>query len=175
MKAGVLTVSDRVSRGEAEDRSGPRAAELLAEWGFEAQVRVVSDGIEPVAAAIRALVDDGAVLVVSTGGTGFGVRDLTPEATGRVVERHAPGLAEAIRAATFGVNPHGMLSRGIAGIVGATVVVNLPGSVKGVEESLAVIGPALRHAVMLAGDRSTDDHAAPETGRRDLGASAGGA
>jgi molybdenum cofactor synthesis domain-containing protein len=155
MRAGVITVSDRVSRGEAEDRSGPRAAALLSEWGFDADVRVVPDGVESVEGAIRALLADGAALVVTTGGTGFGVRDLTPEATTRVIERPAPGLAEAMRAATFGVNPHGMLSRGVAGIAGSALVVNLPGSVKGVEESLAVIGPALRHAVELLADRPT--------------------
>ena len=155
MRAAVITVSDRVSRGEAEDRSGPRAAELLAGRGFDAGVRVVPDGVESVEAAIRAALAEGAVLVVTTGGTGFGVRDLTPEATARVIERPAPGLAEAMRAATFGVNPHGMLSRGVAGIAGAALVVNLPGSVKGVEESLEVIGPALRHAAELLADRPT--------------------
>jgi molybdenum cofactor biosynthesis protein B len=155
MRAAVITVSDRVSRGEAEDRSGPRAADLLAGWGFEADVRVVPDGIEPVEAAIREALAEGAVLVVTTGGTGFGVRDLTPEATVGVIERPAPGLAEAMRAATFGVNPHGMLSRGVAGIAGQALVVNLPGSVKGVEESLEVVGPALRHAVELLADRPT--------------------
>jgi molybdenum cofactor synthesis domain-containing protein len=158
MRAAVITVSDRVSRGEAEDRSGPRAAELLGDLGFSAVVSVVPDGIESVETAIRRTIADGCVLVVTTGGTGFGVRDLTPEATERVIERRAPGLAEAMRAATFGVNPHGMLSRGVAGIAGSAVIANLPGSVKGVEESLGVIGPALGHAVQLAGNRNTDDH-----------------
>ena len=150
MKAGVLTVSDRVSRGEAEDRSGPRAAALLAVWGFAAEVRVVPDGVAAVEGGLRAFIDQGAALVVTTGGTGFSPRDLTPEATRRVLDREAPGLAEAMRAATFGTNPHGMLSRGVAGIAGSALVVNLPGSVAGVEESLAVIGPALRHACELA-------------------------
>jgi molybdenum cofactor synthesis domain-containing protein len=169
MKAGVLTVSDRVSRGEAEDRSGPRAAEMLADWGFETEVRVVPDGVESVAAGLEGFIDDGASLIVTSGGTGFGVRDLTPEATETVIELRAPGLAEAMRAATFGVNPHGMLSRGVAGIAGSTVIVNLPGSVGGVEESLEVVGPALRHAVALAGDRATDDHAPPGSGSQELG------
>ena len=151
MKAGVLTVSDRVSRGEAEDLSGPRAASLLAEWGFAAEVRVVPDGVAEVEAGVRRFLAEGADLVVTTGGTGFSPRDLTPEATRRVLDREAPGLAEALRAATFGVNPHGMLSRGVAGIAGRAVVINLPGSVRGVEESLAVVGPALRHACELAG------------------------
>jgi molybdenum cofactor synthesis domain-containing protein len=158
MKAGVLTVSDRVSRGEAEDRSGPRVAALLAGWGFTAEVRVVPDGVAEVEAGLRSFLADGVALLVTTGGTGFSRRDLTPEATRRVVEREAPGLAEAMRAATFGVNPHGMLSRGVAGIAGATVVLNLPGSVAGVEESLAVAGPALRHACeLLAGSPSDHD------------------
>ncbi|MBN2112803.1 MAG: MogA/MoaB family molybdenum cofactor biosynthesis protein [Acidimicrobiia bacterium] len=150
MRAGVLTVSDRVSRGEAEDHSGPRAAELLAAWGFAVEVRVVPDGVAEVEAGLRSFLASGVALVVTTGGTGFGPRDLTPEATRGIIEREAPGLSEAMRAATFGFNPHGMLSRGIAGIAGTALVVNLPGSVKGVEESLAVIGPALRHACELA-------------------------
>lgn len=149
MKAVVLTVSDRVSRGEAEDRSGPAAAVLLAGAGFEAEVRVVSDGVASVEGALRACVTQGARVVVTTGGTGFGPRDLTPEATRRMIDRQAPGLAEAMRAVTFGVNPHGMLSRGVAGIAGSTLIINLPGSVKGVEESLSVVLPALGHAVDL--------------------------
>lgn len=149
MKAAVLTVSDRVSRGEAVDSSGPAAAELLQELGFDvADVHVVADGVDPVSAALKTLVTE-VNLVVTSGGTGFSQRDLTPEATERVIERSAPGLAEAIRAATFGKNPHGMLSRGIAGIVGTSLIVNLPGSERAVRESLAVIGPALWHAVEL--------------------------
>jgi molybdenum cofactor synthesis domain-containing protein len=156
MRAGVLTVSDRVSRGEAEDRSGPLAAALLLDLGFAAEVRVVPDGVEEVEAGIRRFLDEGVDLVATTGGTGFGPRDLTPEATARVVERPAPGLAEAMRAATFGVNPHGMLSRAIAGIAGSTLVINLPGSVRGVEESLGVVGPALRHAIGLLRGEPTE-------------------
>ena len=161
MRAGVLTVSDRVSRGEAEDRSGPRAAEILIGWGFATEVRVIPDGLDEVEAGIRRFVADGVVLVVTTGGTGFGPRDLTPEATRRVIERKAPGLAEAMRAVTFGSNPHGMLSRAVAGIAGSALVVNLPGSVSGVEESLAVIGPALRHACELLGGGASDHRPGP--------------
>jgi molybdopterin adenylyltransferase len=156
MKAAVVTVSDRVSRGEAEDRSGPAAAEILADEGFEVtEIRVVPDGVESVSGALRDLartVD----LVVTSGGTGFTARDLTPEATLRVVDRVAPGLAEAMRAATFGVNPHGMLSRGVAGIAGSTLIVNLPGSERGVRESLEVIRPALRHGVELLINADSD-------------------
>jgi molybdenum cofactor synthesis domain-containing protein len=104
--------------------------------------------VVPVSDALRDLVVSVNV-VVTTGGTGFGPRDLTPEATRSVIEREAPGLAEAMRAATFGGNPYGMLGRGVAGIVGSTLVLNLPGSVRGVEESLEVVLPALDHGVRL--------------------------
>ena len=161
MKAAVVTISDRVSRGEAEDRSGPAAVRILESFGFATELALVSDGVEPVAAVLREWI--GKVdLVVTTGGTGFAPRDLTPEATALVIERLAPGLAEAMRSATFGVNPHGMLSRAIAGIAGSTVVVNLPGSVAGVEESLAVIGPALTHAVELLSARPSGHAQSPD-------------
>ncbi len=162
LNATVITVSDRVSRGEAEDRSGPAAVRILNGLGFATELDVVSDGVEPVASALRQRIEDGVDLVVTTGGTGFGPRDLTPEATAPVIDRMAPGLVEAMRSATFGENPHGMLSRAIAGIAGSTLVINLPGSVTGVEESLAVIGPALSHAVELLKDRPTD-HAASKS------------
>lgn len=149
MRAVVLTVSDRVSRGDAEDRSGPAAAGVLVDLGFAVDLQVVPDGAEVVESALRRAAADGAALVVTTGGTGMSPRDVTPEATRRVIEREAPGLSEAMRSATFGSNPHGMLSRGVSGIIGETLIVNLPGSVRGVEESLAVIGPALSHAVDL--------------------------
>ena len=156
MKAAVLTVSDRVSRGEAEDRSGPAAAQILTELGFDvAEVRVVHDGVESVAAALKAMVP-GANLIVTSGGTGFSARDLTPEGTALVIDRPAPGLAEAMRADTFGKKPHGMLSRGIAGICGETLIVNVPGSERAVRESLAVISPALRHAVELLIEPDSD-------------------
>ena len=159
MRAAVITVSDRVAAGTAEDRSGPAAAAMLADLGFSVDpVQVVPDGIDSVSGAIASLVDH-AVLVVTSGGTGFTPRDLTPEATMAVIERPAPGLAEAMRAATFGKNPHGMLSRGVAGIAGSTLVVNLPGSERGVRESLEVIGPALGHAVELLINRRSDHNA----------------
>lgn len=159
MRAAVLTVSDRVSRGEAEDRSGPAAAQALAEIGFDVVAqRVVPDGIDSVSGAILDLVEI-AELVVTCGGTGFTDRDLTPEATASVIEREAPGIAEAMRSATFGVNPHGMLSRGIAGIIGSALVVNLPGSVSGVVESLDVVRAALPHAVELLVEGRSDHNA----------------
>lgn len=156
MKAVVITVSDRVSAGEAQDISGPAAQAFLDSLGFASEVRVVPDGIDSVEEALRSAIDDDAVLVVTTGGTGMSPRDLTPEATRRIIDREAPGLAEAMRSATFGQNPHGMLSRAVSGIAGATLVVNLPGSVSGVEESLMVIGPALRHAVGLIRGEPTE-------------------
>jgi len=159
MRAGVLTVSDRVSAGTAEDRSGPAAEAMLASLGFATEVRVVADGIDTVRRALRRFIDEGFDVVVTTGGTGFGPRDLTPEATIPIIDRGAPGLMEAIRAATFTTNPYGMLARGVAGIAGRTLVINLPGSVGGVEESLQVIAPALAHAVeLLRGEDADHEH-----------------
>ncbi|MFQ5967334.1 MAG: molybdenum cofactor biosynthesis protein B [Acidimicrobiia bacterium] len=160
MKAKVLTVSDRVSAGEAEDRAGPALVARLADLGFPAEIEVVPDGVESVRSALKGYVSGGIDLVVTTGGTGFGPRDVTPEATSGVIERPAPGLVEAMRAATFGKNPHGMLSRGVAGIAGSTLIVNLPGSPAGAEESLEVIGLALSHAMALLSGKPTE-HQAP--------------
>ena len=156
MKAVVLTVSDRVSRGEAEDRSGPAAAARLEQLGFEVVIDITPDGREVVRSELERHIRNEVDLVVTTGGTGFGPRDLTPEATSDVIDRPAPGLAEAMRSATFGKNPHGMLSRGVAGIAQSTLIVNLPGSVSGAEESLEVIGPALPHALALISDSPSE-------------------
>ena len=155
--AAVVTVSDRVSAGTAEDRSGPAAIALLESIDLEVlEYRVIPDGIESVSSALTEIA--GTVdLILTTGGTGLTPRDLTPEGTKAVLEREAPGLAEAMRAATFGENPHGMLSRGVAGTVGATLVVNLPGSVRGVQESLSVVLPALAHGIELL-VRGSSDH-----------------
>lgn len=153
-RAVVITVSDRVSRGEAEDRSGPAAVDVLVGIGFECDTALTSDGVDEVESAIRAALVRNPALIVTTGGTGMSPRDLTPEGTGRVLERIAPGLSEAMRAVTFGSNPHGMLSRGVSGIAGRTLIVNLPGSVSGVVESLEVVGSGLLHAVSLL--RSVD-------------------
>ncbi len=152
----MLTVSDGVSQGTREDTSGELAASMLEEHGFRVvERRVIPDGADPVAEAIADLAT-GSDLVVTTGGTGLGPRDLTPEGTAMVIEREAPGLAEAMRAVTFGKNPHGMLSRGLAGTVGNTLVINLPGSPRGVEESLDVILPGLDHGIALLVNEPTD-------------------
>jgi molybdenum cofactor synthesis domain-containing protein len=153
VKALVLTVSDRASKGEAEDTAGPAAVQALAGMGIEADVEVVPDGVEPVSEALRAAVVVGRPLVLTAGGTGVAARDLTPEATRLVIEREAPGIAEALRAASLAVTPHGMLSRGVAGVARTTLIVNLPGSEKAVRESMEVLAPVLGHALrLLAGD-----------------------
>ena len=156
MNAAVLTVSDGVSAGVRDDRSGDVLAELLGEEGFEVERRVVADDATQIADAIRALADAGARLVLTTGGTGFAPRDVTPEATRAVIDREAPGLAEAIRADAIARTPHALLSRGVAGLLGSTLVVNLPGSPGGCRDGFDVVRPALHHGLELAaGDTAT--------------------
>lgn len=156
MNAAVLTVSDGVTTGAREDRSGDVLDELLREDGYDVVRRVVADDTSLIAEALRELADEGALLILTTGGTGFAPRDVTPEATREVVEREAPGLAEAIRADAIARTPHALLSRGIAGLRGAALIVNLPGSPGGCREGFAVIRPALRHGLELAaGDTAT--------------------
>ena len=154
MKAAVLTVSDRVSRGEAEDTSGDTLAGLLKADGYEVTRRVVPDEAGDIASAIEELASAAAV-VLTTGGTGIAPRDVTPEATRTVLEREAPGIAQAIRADSIAKTPHGLLSRGVAGVRGATLVVNLPGSTGGCRDGYAILRPALGHALALLGDQPT--------------------
>jgi len=156
MNAAVLTVSDGVSAGVRDDRSGDVLAELLGQEGFEVERRVVADDVTQIADAIRALADAGARLVLTTGGTGFAPRDVTPEATRTVIDREAPGLSEAIRADAIARTPHALLSRGVAGLLGPTLIVNLPGSPGGCRDGFEVVRPALHHGLELAaGDTAT--------------------
>jgi molybdenum cofactor biosynthesis protein B len=154
VKAAVLTVSDRVSRGEAEDASGDALAELLRADGYEVARRVVPDERAEIAAAIEELASAAAV-VLTTGGTGLAPRDVTPEATRTVLQREAPGIAEALRADSIAKTPHGLLSRGVAGVLAGTLVVNLPGSTGGCRDGYAVLRPALGHALSLLRDEPT--------------------
>jgi molybdopterin adenylyltransferase len=154
VRAAVLTVSDGVAAGEREDGSGEALAELLTAEGWEVTRRVVPDERETIAASIRELARDVDVLL-TTGGTGLAPRDVTPEATLDVLERAAPGIAEALRADASAKTPHGFLSRGVAGIVGRTLVVNLPGSRGACRDGFEILRPALAHAVGLLRGKPT--------------------
>jgi len=155
MIAAVLTVSDGVHAGVREDASGDALEGLLAEEGFDVVRRVVPDDGDAIAEAIDELAGE-AVLVLTTGGTGFAPRDVTPEATATIIDREAPGIAEAIRADAIARTPHALLSRGIAGLRGATLVVNLPGSPGGCRDGFGVLRPALQHGLeLLAGETAT--------------------
>jgi molybdenum cofactor synthesis domain-containing protein len=151
IRAVVITASDACSRGEREDASGDALVQLLSETGAEVVAReIVSDDLEPLSERLRTYADRADVnLVITTGGTGFSPRDNTPEATLAVIERAAPGLAEAMRMETLKLTPMAMISRGVCGIRSGSLIINLPGSPKGVRESFAVIQPVLGHAIDL--------------------------
>ena len=157
MNAAVLTVSDGVHHGTREDRSGDALVELLEGEGFAVERRVVPDEAEAIAAAIAELSGRSSV-VLTTGGTGFTPRDVTPEATRTVLDRDAPGIAEAIRADARTRTPHALLSRGLAGLRGTTLVVNLPGSPGGCRDGFAVLQPALVHGLELAAGDQASPH-----------------
>ncbi len=168
--AAVLTVSDRCARGEATDESGPHLVKRLREVGFQVgDAVVVPDEPAQVTRALLRLADaEDMSLILTTGGTGFSPRDRTPEATRPLLEREAPGIAEAIRAASLAKTAHGMLSRGLAGIRGRTLIVNLPGSLKAVREAFDVLAPVLPHALDLLGGKTANpaDHQAPPAATR---------
>lgn len=152
MRIAVLTISDRCAAGTMADTAGPAVVGLLRNAWPQAEVEtaLLADDEDAIAAALQNFADRGAALVLSVGGTGLGSRDRTPEGTRRVIDREAPGLAEAMRARGAERNPYAWLSRGVAGLRGATLIVNLPGSKRGAEESLEAILPLLRHGVEIA-------------------------
>ena len=165
IRAALITVSTKGAAGERIDESGPAMREALIGAGMDViHAALVPDGIEPVQAAIRTAIGHGANLILTSGGTGLSPNDLTPEATHGILDREVAGIAEALRWRSLEKTPHGMLSRGIAGNIGTTLVVNLPGSPRACRESLNVLIPVLPHAIeLLAGESGEGGHA---TGRR---------
>lgn len=155
IQAVVITVSDACSRGEREDTSGTNLKQLLTDHGAHiVESAILSDDLEPLELSLRHFAEREDVnLIVTTGGTGLGPRDNTPEATLRVIEREVPGIAEALRSESLKVTPMAMISRGVCGVYSGTLIINFPGSPKAVTETFAVVAPVLAHAVdLLAGN-----------------------
>jgi molybdenum cofactor synthesis domain-containing protein len=157
IKCGIITVSDRSSRGEREDLSGPE----IRKWAENNNISVEKEAIVPdeadqIRKILIELSDEGIELLLTTGGTGFAPRDVTPEATKEVIEREAPGFAEAMRMKSLEITPHAMLSRAVSGIRKRTLIINLPGSPKGARENLQFIEKAIPHAVDLLRNKVTD-------------------
>jgi molybdopterin adenylyltransferase len=157
MLLSVITISDRCSQGLMTDSAGPAVASLLLQQWPDADLRIalVPDDEDAIVALMNQLVNEGSALVLTVGGTGLGPRDRTPEATRRVIDREAPGLAEAMRSIGAAKNMYSWLSRGVAGLKGSTLIVNLPGSKRGAEQSLASILPLLKHSIEVAAGGQT--------------------
>jgi molybdopterin adenylyltransferase len=154
LRFGILTLSDRSAKGERADASGPALADLIHAQGWSVvKQAILPDDESAIRSALTEWADGGEVdVILTTGGTGFAPRDVTPEATRKVIQREAPGLAEAMRAESLKKTPHAMLSRAVAGIRGRTLIINLPGSPKGAMENLQTVLPVLSHAVQLLTD-----------------------
>lgn len=151
IRIGIITVSDRSSRGERPDETGPALVNAVSQQGWQViRTEILPDEIEQLSKALTEWADSGEMdVILTTGGTGFSPRDVTPEATHAVIQRHTPGLAEAMRSASLRITPHAMLSRATSGIRARTLIVNLPGSPQGAIENLAVLLPVLPHAIQL--------------------------
>jgi len=162
LKAAIITISTKGAAGKRIDESGPAIREALEAAGIKVvHTKLVSDGVTPVGNAIREA-SQKANVVITSGGTGLSPNDMTPEATRRVIDREAPGIAEALRARSLSKTPHGMLSRGVAGTLGQALIVNLPGSPKAARETLALLIPVLPHAIeLLAGESGEGGHRNP--------------
>ena len=157
IRAVVITASDACASGEREDTSGATLVQLLTDLGAQIiATKILSDDLDPLTQSLIEFADrDDVNLIITTGGTGLGPRDNTPEATQRIIEREAPGIAEAIRAESLKATPMAMLSRGICGVRSGTLIVNLPGSPKAVKETFAVVAPVLPHALDLLAGRTS--------------------
>jgi molybdopterin adenylyltransferase len=157
MLLSVITISDRCSQGLMTDTAGPAVAALLLQQWPDADLRLalLPDDENAIVALMNQLIHEGSILVLTVGGTGLGPRDRTPEATRRVIDREAPGLAEAMRSLGAAQNMYSWLSRGVAGLRGSTLIVNLPGSKRGAEQSLACILPLLKHGIQVAAGSQT--------------------